>query len=94
VIYEEEPMFATSPLNRLVFVKPLGNVEASVAHVRPYLHNVGLACPESARAAWDDRLRRLGVARVCPLGQMQRPPLAFSAGIRPRLDELIALRAD
>jgi hypothetical protein len=92
VIYEDEPMFATSPLNRVVFVKPLRDLEQSVAHVQPYLHNVGLACPEARQAGWKERLRPLGVARVCPLGQMQRPPLSFAEGIRPRLRDLIAFR--
>jgi hypothetical protein len=92
VIYEDEPMFATSPLNRLVFVKPLRELERPVAHVQPHLHNVGLACPDARRTEWESRLRKLGVARVCPLGQMQKPPLSFAEGIRPRLRELTALR--
>src|SRR6185503_15743268 len=92
VIYEDEPMFATSPLNRVVFVKPLRDLETSVAHVRPYLHNVGLGCGRASWATWEGRLRSLGVARVCPLGQTQRPPLSFSEGIRPRLGELISIR--
>jgi len=91
VIYEDEPMFATSPLNRVVFVKPLRDLEASVAHVRSYLHNVGLACPASRWTEWETRLRGLGAVRVCPLGEMQKPPLSVSEGIRPRLSDLISL---
>ena len=92
VIYEEEPLFATGPLNRVVFVKPLGDLELSVARVRPYLHNVGLGCSDAHWSNWEMRLRKLGVARVCPLGQMQKPPLVFATGIRPRLRELIRPR--
>lgn len=92
VIYEDEPMFATSPLNRVVFVKPLRDLETAVAHVQPYLHNIGLACSYAKREEWEKRLRSLGAARVCPLGQMQKPPLDFADGIRPRLKDLIAMK--
>jgi len=91
VIYEDEPMFATSPLNRVVFVKPLRELESSLAFVQPYIHNVGVACEENRRAEWEAVLKDLGVARVCPLGQMQKPSLSFATGIRPRLRELISL---
>lgn len=90
VVYEREPVFVVSPLNRVVSVKPLRKLEAAVAPVRPYLHNVGLACARGSWARWEARLQSLGVARVCPLGQMQKPPLEFAEGIRPRLSQLIA----
>jgi hypothetical protein len=92
VIYEDEPMFATSPLNRVVFVKPLRDLENAVAHVQRHIHNVGLACPPDRWLEWEMRLKKLGAVRVCPLGQMQKPPLSFSNGIRPKLRELISLR--
>lgn len=92
VIYEDETMFATSPLNRTVFVKPLRDLETAVAHVQPYLHNVGLACSFARREEWESRLTALGAKRVCPLGQMQKPPLSFAEGIRPRLKDLIAMK--
>lgn len=90
VIYEDEPMFATSPLNRVVFVKPLSDLEASVAHAQSYIHNVGLACAPERWCEWEMRFKALGAARVCPVGQMQKPPLSFAAGIRPKLQELIS----
>ena len=34
-------------------------------------------------------LARWGVPRICPLGQMQRPPLAWRHDGRPPLGELI-----
>ena len=92
VICEDDPMFATSPLNRVVFVKPLRDLEQSIAHLRQFVHNVGLACSYAAREEWEARLRRLGAARVCPLGQMQKPPLNFADGIRPRLRDLISIK--
>ncbi|MSR64219.1 MAG: hypothetical protein EXS18_00370 [Verrucomicrobiae bacterium] len=92
VIYEDEPMFATSPLNRVVFVKPLRNLENSVAHVQQHIHNVGLACPPDRWLEWELRLKKLGAARVCPLGQMQKPLLSCAVGIRPKLRDLISLR--
>ena len=57
--------------------------------VRDKISTIGLAsgaaeAPELAR-----RLARMGARRICPLGQMQRPPLGWRHDGRPALGELL-----
>lgn len=77
VIYEDDPWFATSPLNRVVFVKPLpDDLAAALAPVRPWLGAIGIwpASTENAAA-----VATLGASRICPLGRMQFPPVTWHA---------------
>ena len=87
VIFEEDPWFATSPLNRVVFVKPLPeDLAAALAPVRPWLGAVGI-WPASGENA--DRVASLGASRVCALGCMQFPPITWHAEGRPNLGSLV-----
>jgi hypothetical protein len=78
VIYEEDPWFATSPLDRVVFVKPLpaGGLAAPLAPVASWLGAIGIWPATEANA---ERIASLGAARICPLGRMQFPPLTWHA---------------
>lgn len=70
VIYDETPDFTPSCLNRTVFVKPASTL-ATMRTWAGKISTVGVA-------PWNDRLRSLAgnlAERVCPIGQMQRPPL-------------------
>ena len=70
VIFDEDPTFAPSCLNRTVFVKPISTLDVMQAWTGR-ISTVGVA-------PWNDQLRnRAGklAERVCPIGQMQRPPL-------------------
>jgi hypothetical protein len=76
VLYDEDPAFAASCLNRTVRVKPVDDVLAVPALLGPvqrYLQTAGVAQPEPRLLALADRLGRLGLDRVCPLGQMPDP---------------------
>ncbi|MGK0187308.1 MAG: hypothetical protein ACI9R3_003095 [Verrucomicrobiales bacterium] len=73
VIFEEDPQFAVSCLNRLVFVKPLPPMESMPEHlrlVRAHLSSVAISpCSmENVRAVME-----LGISRICALGQSQLP---------------------
>lgn len=77
VIYEDDPWFATSPLNRVVFVKPLPEDFASaIEPARPWLGAIGIwpATPENA-----ERVAALGASRICELGRMQFPRATWHA---------------
>jgi acyl-CoA reductase-like NAD-dependent aldehyde dehydrogenase len=79
VIYEDEPMFTPSCLNRVVFVKPIERLESVLPLVRRFASNlstVGVTPIDKRAAAFTAELARMGVRRVCPIGQMQRPPLS------------------
>jgi hypothetical protein len=81
VIYEEDPWFATSPLDRVVFVKPLPDaLEMALEPARRWLGAIGIW---SATAENAERVAALGASRICPLGRMQFPPLTWHAeGLR------------
>lgn len=75
VIYEEDPWFASSCLNRVVFVKPLPeNLETSLGPALGWLAGVGIwpATPDEAA-----RVAALRPSRICPVGRMQDPPLSW-----------------
>jgi hypothetical protein len=75
VIFEDDPWFAASCLNRVVYVKPLpDDLSSALEPVLPWLAAVGVwpATPESAQ-----RLAALRPSRICPAGRMQAPPLTW-----------------
>lgn len=77
VIFEEDSWFATSPGNRVIFVKPLpADLDATLAPVRPWLAAAGI-WPATIDNA--DRVSGSGVSRICALGDMQFPPLTWHA---------------
>jgi Acyl-CoA reductase (LuxC) len=87
VIYEEDNWFASSCLNRLAFVKPLpGDLAGALGPALPWVAAIGIwpATPENA-----ERAARLQPSRICPLGQMQNPPLAWHQEGRQTLAPLV-----
>lgn len=92
VIYEADPTFAPSPLYRTVRVKPLhgpAHLAELLTDWRPYLEAVGVAADPEETARLGEFLAGLGVSRVCPLGEMQRPPLSWRRGGRPRIGDFV-----
>jgi hypothetical protein len=75
VIFEDDPWFAASCLNRVVFVKPLpDDLKASLGPAQSWLAAVGIwpATPE-----WAEKAAVLRPSRICPVGRMQAPPLTW-----------------
>jgi hypothetical protein len=92
VVYEADPRFQVSCLNRFIYVKGVKDLtEAlqSADSVRGKVSTVGLAAPEHTRRELATELARWGVSRVCPLGQTQNPPLAWRHDGRPALADLL-----
>jgi hypothetical protein len=92
VIFDPDPAFAVSCLNRVVYVKPLAGRDALpglLAPVRAYLQTAGVAGDAAARAAVAAIVGPLGVVRVCALGRMQHPPADWRHDGRPRLLDLL-----
>lgn len=92
VIYEDDPSFTPSCLNRTVFVKPTDGMPRVLGAVRRFaekISTVGVA-PFDARAPqFAADFAELGVHRVCAIGQMQRPPLSWHHDGRPNLADLV-----
>lgn len=88
VLFDPEPQFMASCLNRVVYVKPLPEDGLPVAVRRVYKHlsTVGIypATPENA-----EKLVLTGVSRICPISQMQFPPLTWHHDAQPVLLPLV-----
>jgi hypothetical protein len=92
VVYEADPRFQFSCLNRFIYVKGVTDlIEAlqGADPIRRKVSTVGLAAPEDKIQGLATELARWGATRVCPLGQMQHPPLAWRHDGRPALVDLI-----
>ena len=80
VIYDDDPGFAVSCLNRVVRVKPVTDVAELPGLLRPlsrHLQSVGTALSPERLARLAGALAPIGVCRLCPVGQMPHPPLAW-----------------
>jgi hypothetical protein len=92
VVYEADPRFQISCLNRFIYVKPVTSLAAALEgadSVRHKVSTVGVAVPEARTKDTFAALARWGVPRVCRLGQMQNPPLTWRHDGRPALGELV-----
>ncbi len=92
VVYEDEKTFQNSPLNRFIYIKPIEHLEEALhvlEPVRESVSTVGIAASEARMRDIANQLAIWGVPRICPLGQMQKPPLAWRHDGRPPLGELV-----
>jgi hypothetical protein len=92
VVYEEDPQFHLSCLNRFVFVKPvreLADALHGAASVKGKVSTVALAAPRARAEEIAQQLARWGATRICPVGRMQNPPLTWRHDGRPSLGDLV-----
>ena len=92
MVFEEEPQFATSCMNRFIHVKSVTDIDETLRAAemaRGQVSTVGLAAPKSEAEAMMIKLARWGVTRVCPIGQMQNPPIGWRHDGRPTLGDLV-----
>lgn len=92
VIYEDDPSFTPSCLNRVVFVKPTDGFKRVLDSIQRYatrISTVGVAPLNERAMGFAADLSKMGVHRVCPIGQMQRPPLSWHHDGRPNLADLV-----
>ncbi len=93
VVYEADARFQLSCLNRFIYVKgvtDLTDLLRNADSIRGKVSTVGLAAPEDKLQGLATELARWGVTRVCPLGQMQNPPLTWRHDGRPALGDLVS----
>lgn len=92
VIFEADPRFQLSCLNRFIYVKPVSDIKAlleSADPVRGKVSTIGIAAPEEVIPGLAAQLAHWGATRICPLGQMQNPPLTWRHDGRPPLGDLV-----
>jgi hypothetical protein len=92
VIFEADARFQLSCLNRFIYIKPVANLKAlfeNADDLRGKVSTVGLAAPDEKISEVAVQFARWGATRVCPLGQMQNPPLTWRHDGRPPLSDLV-----
>lgn len=92
VVFETEPQFSVSCLNRFIFVKPVHDFDQLIKGIEPVhgkISTVGLAAGDDRAPALALQLANWGVTRICPVGQMQDPPLAWRHDGRPALADFL-----
>jgi hypothetical protein len=92
VVYEADPRFQLSCLNRFIYVKSVKDLAEALQNadvVREKVSTVGLAATEDKAQELATELARWGATRVCPLGRMQHPPLAWRHDGRLALADLV-----
>lgn len=92
VVFEHDVSFRFSPLNRFIFVKPVPDVAMALRgadEVRGRVSTVGIAAASDKRHSLTKEFAWWGVARICPLGRMQLPPLTWRHDGRPALGDLV-----
>lgn len=92
VIFEADPLFQLSCLHRFVYVKEVNDLTEALQaadRVRGQVSTVGLLASEARQRELVAQLARWGVSRVCPIGRMQDPPLAWRHDGRPALADLV-----
>jgi hypothetical protein len=87
VIADETPGFPSTPLNRVIFVKPLRpELVRMLAPQRSHLSAIGI-WPSNMENA--ELAASLGALRVCPIGKMQDPPVTWHHDGMPVLGALV-----
>lgn len=92
VVYEADARFQLSCLNRFIYVKGVSDLKTALEGadpVRGKVSTVGVSAGEERAEALAAQLAAWGVTRVCPLGQMQNPPLTWRHDGRPALGDLV-----
>lgn len=92
VIYENDPRFQLSCLNRFIYVKAVSNLEEVLRgadSVYGKVSTVGLAASGNKAQELARQLARWGVTRICRIGEMQNPPLTWRHDGRPALADLV-----
>jgi hypothetical protein len=92
VVYEEDARFQLSCLNRFIYVKGVSDLTKALENadsIHGKVSTVGVAASAEKTEELAKRLAAWGVTRVCPLGQMQNPPLTWRHDGRPVLGELV-----
>lgn len=92
VIYEDDPAFTTSCLNRVIRLAPLDDLAQLPTHLEPYrayLQTVGVAASPVRRRDVAGRLGAIGVSRVTTIEAMPWPPPAWHHDGQEPLRELL-----
>jgi hypothetical protein len=89
---EEDAEFIPTCLNRCVRIKVVSDLARLAPVLAPHsrhLEAVGLAVPAPRVQEMSAMFAGCGVHRICPIGEMQRPPLSWRQSGRPRIADWV-----
>ncbi len=92
VVYEADPQFQLSCLNRFIYVKAVRDLAEALKNAEPVrgaVSTVAIAAPANRAKQIATELANWGVNRICPIGRMQSPSLLWRHDGRPPLAELV-----
>ncbi|CAN5630569.1 acyl-CoA reductase [soil metagenome] len=92
VIYDPDPRFTASCLNRTVRVKPVHSLDAVahlVAPVGGIIQSIGVAATEQRALGISEQLAAVGASRITRIGQMAWPEPFWLHDGRPPLADLV-----
>ncbi len=92
VILENDPRFQVSCANRFIYIKAVAGLTHALQGaelVREKVSTVGLSSTAAQARGFAQHLARWGARRICPLGQMQSPPLGWRHDGLPPLGGLV-----
>jgi hypothetical protein len=92
VLYDPDPRFSASPLSRTIWVKPIDNLSEIITLLEPIrasLQAIGIAIPENRQSVLIPAIAKMGASRICPIGQMQTPPITWHHDGHFRLANLL-----
>jgi Acyl-CoA reductase (LuxC) len=92
VVYEADPRFQMSSLNRFIYVKSVASLTEALRHVdtmRGKVSTVAIGANSDRAEPMAKELAHWGVTRICPIGQMQNPSLTWRHDGRPSLEDLV-----
>ena len=82
VVVDPRPLFEPTPAGRYAWLKPVADLDAALAALAPargLLSTVGLAGLAGREADWIGKTAAaLLPGRICPAGEMQRPPAGWN----------------
>jgi hypothetical protein len=92
IVFENDPRFQVSCLNRFIYIKVVADLTHALQGaelVREKVSTVGLSSTAAQARELAQHLAHWGARRICPLGQMQHPPLGWRHDGRPPLGDLV-----
>jgi len=92
VIYDPDPRFVPSCLNRVVRVKPIATLDDVIPQLQPLsaiLQTVGIAGSGERIERLAGGLGAIGVTRIAPLNRMAWPPATWLHDGRPPIADLV-----
>ena len=92
VLFEPSPEFTSAPLGRCIWIKSvddLSKIPSLMISVKNRIQAIGIAIPKTRADGIVEAVSKIGGCRICPIGEMQRPPLNWSHDGQKRLLPLL-----